>query len=113
MSIAKTTQLIATILEYPYNDKLRPSSIPVPLIIDEAVYFDPNDPSNALNVEPYLNQLVINNQLSFIVENETFGGNRIDPAPGRVKELRLTYSYNGILTTLLCKEKATVILQGY
>ncbi len=113
MPIAKTTQLTATILEYPYNDKLRPSSMPVPLIIDEAIYFDPNEPSNFVNVEPSLNKLVINNQLSFIVENDTFGGNRIDPAPGRVKELRLTYSYNGILSTLLCKEKATVILQGF
>ena len=113
MAIAKITQLTATVIEYPYNDKLLQSAPPVPFIVDEAIYFDPENSDNFLDVEPYLNKLVVNNRLSFIVENETFGGNRNDPASGRVKVLRLTYSYNGILSTLLCKEKASVVLQGY
>ena len=113
MPINKTTQLTATVIEYPYLEKEFPTPIPLPLVIESAIYYDPDMPQSSIDVEPFLSKLNLNNQLSFIVENDLFGGNRNDPAPGKVKELKLTYFYNGIRSTLVCKEKATVILQGY
>ncbi len=113
MPVNKITQLVATVIDYPYLDKDRPVPAAIPLVIDTAIYYNPADLSVVLNVEPYLSALIVNNRLSFIVENDVFGGNRNDPAPGIVKELKLTYVYNGIKSTLVCKEKATVVLQGY
>ena len=113
MPIKKITQLVATVIDYPYLDEEHPVAIPTPLIIDSAIYYDPSHPSNYIDVEPFLSRLVVYNKLAFILENEVFGGNRNDPAPGKVKELKITYSYNGITSTLICKEKASVILQGY
>ena len=111
MPINKATQLVATIVEHPYLDKECPTVLPVPLVIDSAIYYNPANQAQSLDVEPYISGLIIDNRVSFIVENETFGGNRNDPAPRIVKMLRLTYSYNGITTTMTCKEKSTVILQ--
>jgi hypothetical protein len=113
MPHTKVSQLTATVIEYPYNDKLLASAMPIPLVIIAALYYDPKQPGNCLNVEPHLSPLAINNKLAFIAENDTFGGNRNDPAPGCVKELKITYSYNGIQSTLTCKEKASVILHAY
>jgi len=113
MPLNKVTQLVATVIDHPYKDKEAPVKIPMPLIIDSAIYYDPKDLSVVLDVEPYLSRLLVNNKLSFIVENDLFGGNHNDPAPGIVKELKLTYSYNGIKSVLVCKEKATVVLQAY
>lgn len=113
MSINKISQLVATIVEYPYMDKMYPTSTGIPLVITEAYYYDPADIKSGVDVESYLSALLINNKLSFIVENETFGGNRNDPAPGVVKELKLSYLYNGITSTMICKEKSTVTLQAY
>ncbi len=111
MPIKKTTQLVATVIDYPYLDADFPVAMPLPLVIDSAIYYDPSNPSHSIDVEPYLTPLIFNNHLSFVVENDTFGGNRTDPARGKVKELKITYSYNGIKSTMVCKEKATVILQ--
>lgn len=105
--------MIATVIDYPYLDSELPVPIPVPLMIESAIYYDPASPGSSVNVEPYLTPLIYNNQLSFIVENDTFGGNRNDPSRGKVKELKITYSYNGIKSTMVCKEKATVVLQCY
>ena len=113
MPIKKVSQLVATVIDYPYLEAEMPVSMPVPLIIDSAIYYDPSTPNNTLDVEPYLTPLIFNNHLTFIVENETFGGNRNDPARGKVKELKITYSYNGIKSTMICKEKATVVLQCF
>ncbi len=113
MPINKISQLVATVIDYPYLDSEYPVMIPLPLIIDSAIYYDPSMPSNSLDVEPYLSPLILNNHLSFVVENDTFGGNRTDPARGKVKELKITYSYNGIKSTMICKEKATVVLQCF
>ena len=111
MPINKITQLTATVIEYPYLDKEYLTLNPVPLIIDSAIYYNPRNPAQSIDVEPFISALVINNKVSFIVENETFGGHRNDPAQGIVKALKITYTYNGITATMLCKEKSTVILQ--
>lgn len=113
MAINKVSQLVATVIDYPYLDIDYPVIKPIPLLVDSAIYYDPSEPANSLDVEPYLTPLIHNNQLSFVVENETFGGNRTDPARGKVKELRITYTYNGIKSTMTCKEKATVLLQCF
>lgn len=113
MPVNKVSQLTATIVNYPYLEKEHPVAIPVPLMIEKAVYYNPAQPSDALDVEPYLSRLVVNNRLEFIVENEVFGGNRNDPAPGVVKELHISYSYNGIKSEFVCKEKATVVILAY
>lgn len=113
MPINKISQLVATVIDYPYLDVDYAVIKPVPLIIDSAIYYDPSAPDNSLDVEPFLTPLIFNNQISFIVENATFGGNRTDPARGKVKELKITYSYNGIRSTMICKEKATVALQCF
>ena len=109
----KITQLSATVINYPYMDKEYPVAIPVPLIIESAMFYNPSKPEECIDVEPFLNKLLVNNRLEFIVENETFGGNRNDPSPGIVKALKITYLYNGIRSELLCKEKSTVILLGF
>lgn len=113
MPINKVSQLVATVIDYPYLDVDYPVIKALPLIIDSAIYYDPSVPNDSLDVEPYLTPLILNNQLSFVVENDTFGGNRTDPARGKVKELKVTYSYNGIKSTMICKEKATVLLQCF
>ena len=113
MPINKVTQLVATVIDYPYLDAEYPVAIPTPLIIESAMYYDPQKPGEGIDVEPFLSRLVIYNKLAFIVENAVFGGSRNDPAEGKVKELKITYSYNGILSTLVCKEKASVLIQGY
>lgn len=113
MPIKKTSQLVATVIDYPYLDEELPVAMPLPLMIESAIWYDPSNPGSSTDVEPYLTPMIFNNQLSFIAENDTFGGNRNDPAHGKVKELKITYSYNGIKSTMICKEKATVILQCY
>ena len=113
MPLTKVTQLAVTVIEQPYKEKEAPAKIPIPLYIDSAVYYAPNDLSVVLNVEPYLSPMLVNNRLAFVVENELFGGNHNDPAPGVVKELKLTYCYNGIKSTLICKEKGTVVIHAY
>ena len=113
MPINKITQLVATVIDYPYLDAELPAAIPTPLVIDSAIYYDPSKPDNFIDVEPFLSKLVIYNKLAFIVENAVFGGNRNDPAQGKVKQLKITYTYNGITSTLVCKEKASVVIQGY
>lgn len=113
MPVKKVSQLVATVIDYPYLEAEMPVPIPVPLVIESAIYYDPSAPEKSIDVEPYLTPLIFNNHLTFIVENETFGGNRTDPARGKVKELKITYGYNGIKSTMICKEKATVVLQCY
>jgi len=113
MPITKTTQLSATVINYPYLDKERPVAGNMPLVIESALYYNPDLPTQQLDVEPYITRLLVNNRLEFIVENETFGGNRSDPAPGIVKAFRMVYRYNGIRSELECKEKSTVVLLAY
>ncbi len=113
MPLSKVTQLVATVIDHPYKEKLAATKIPVPLYIESAIYYDPADLSVVLDVEPYISPLLLNNHLSFVVENDLFGGDHNDPAPGVVKELKLVYNYNGIKSTLICREKATVVLQAY
>ncbi len=113
MPVKKVTQLNVSVVEYPYMDKEFPVSPASPLVIESAIYYDPADRSVVLDVEPFLSPLLVNNRLAFVVENDAFGGNRHDPAPGVVKELKLVYRYNGISSTLVCREKSTVVLHAY
>lgn len=112
---SKVTQLVATIIQHPFSEVhpniIYPHSEPKPLVINKAIYYTQTAKEKGKNVTSILNALVINNKLTFIVDDALLTNAELK---GYImKELEIKYTYNRITSTIICNEGDTVILQGY
>jgi len=115
-NIDKVTNIVATVVQYPYvneyHGKSQHFTDSKPLKIISAKYYDPGNKSVAcVDLASSLNGLISGNKLSFIVDEVGMGC--LDPAYGVIKELELIYTYNEVTSTIICKQRDTVVLLCY